>query len=84
MQYVPSPLPRFTISGGSYTASGKTGMIRTSEQVVTFLDGAYDGWQGVLGSNTTGRYILLRGKNHGHAQPGVATKIGDHQCYVQK
>jgi hypothetical protein len=84
VQYIPSTLPRFTISGGSYTSSGKTGMIRTSGQVVLFLDGAYDGWQGLLGSNTTGRYILLRGQNHGDAQPGVGTKIGDHQCYVQK
>ncbi|AKU99443.1 hypothetical protein AKJ09_06107 [Labilithrix luteola] len=84
VQFVPSMLPRFTISGGSYTSSGKTGMIRTSGQVVLFLDGAYDGWQGLLGSNTTGRYLLLRGQNHGDAQPGVSTKIGDHQCYVQK
>lgn len=84
VQFVPSMLPRFTISGGSYTSSGKTGMIRTSGQTVLFLDGAYDGWQGLLGSNTTGRYILLRGQTHGDAQPGVSTKIGDHQCYVQK
>jgi hypothetical protein len=84
VKVVPSPLPRFTISGGSYTSSGKIGMIRISGQVVLFLDGAYDGWQGLLGSNSSGRYILLRGQSHEDAQPGVATKIGDHQCYVQK
>ncbi|MBX3202623.1 MAG: hypothetical protein KF850_26415 [Labilithrix sp.] len=59
-------------------------MIRTSGQVVLFLDGAYDGWQGLLGSNGTGRYILLRKDDHGNARPGVGAKIGDHQCYVQK
>lgn len=84
LQFVPSSLPRFTISGGSYTASGKAGMIRISGQVVMFIDGAYDGWQGLLGTNSTGRYILLRGSSHNNAQPGVATKIGDSQCYIQK
>jgi hypothetical protein len=85
VQIVPSTLPRFTISGGSYTSGGKTGMIRTSgDQVVLFLDGAYDGWQGLRGTSTTGRYITFRGTSHGDAQPGVAAKIGDHQCYVQK
>lgn len=84
VQVVPSLLPRFTIAGRSYTSGGKTGTIRTSGPVVLFLDGAYDGWQGALGSNSTGRYILLRGQNHADAQPGVSTKIGDSQCYVQK
>ena len=84
VQYVPSPRPRFTISGGSYTSGGNAGMIRTSGQVVSFLGGAYDGWQGVLGSNSTGRYILLRDDDHGNARPGVGAKIGDHHRYVQK
>lgn len=83
-RYIPSTLPRFTIAGGEYTSGGKVGRFRTAGEVVLFLDGAYDGWQGLPGTNTTGRYILFRGSNHGDAQPGVATKVGDHQCYAQK
>lgn len=81
VQFVPSALPPFTISGGQYNSGGKDGRIRTSgTQIVMFLDGPYDGWYGLLQS---GRTIVFRGKDHEDAQPGVAMKVGDFRCVAR-
>lgn len=83
-QYVPAPLPPFTISGGSYTASGKIGNFRTADRVALFLDGAYDGWQGLIQRDTSGAAIVFRGDDHEDAKPGVSVRFGDYRCHVQK
>lgn len=83
-QWVPGALPGFTIANGTYTSSGRQGVVTVSGAVVAFQGGGYDGWRGATDRNSTGAFILFRGKSPGDPQPGVGAKSGDYQCYRQK
>jgi hypothetical protein len=83
-QWVPGALPGFTITNGSYTSSGGAGGVSVSSAIVTFNGGGYGGWRGTTSTNSTGFFILFRGKDHANPQPGVGARSGDYQCYRQK
>lgn len=82
--WVPGALPGFTISGSSYSSSGGSGNVSVSGSIVAFDGGGYAGWRGTTSTNSTGFFILFRGKDHANPQPGVGAKSGDYQCYRQK
>lgn len=83
-QWVPGALPGFTIASGAYTSAGGGGSISVAAPIVSFDGGAYNGWRGTSGANSTGAYIYFRGKDHGNPQPNEGAKSGDYQCYRQK
>jgi hypothetical protein len=83
VQVTPSNLGRFTIAGGAYSSTGGGGPVRVAGEIISFSGGPYNGWQGLI-VNSSARYIQFRGSSYSNAMPGVPTKIGDHQCYVQK
>lgn len=83
-QWVPGALPGFTITNGSYDSAGGGGRVRVSSAIVAFDGGAYGGWRGTTSTNSTGFFILFRGKDHADPQPGVGAKSGDYQCYRQR